>query len=476
MPKPKVLIAGGGPAGLTAAYELSKKNIPATVLESSSFLGGLSQTVEYKGYRFDIGGHRFFTKNKEIDVLWTEMLPGGFIEVDRISRIYYKKKFFSYPLKPIEAFINLGLIESFMILLSYVKSKIKPRVPETSFEDWVINRFGSRLYRIFFKTYTEKVWGMPCSKISADWASQRIKGLSLTTAIKNAFFSKKNSIKTLIDRFRYPRLGPGMLWNAVGRNIEEKGGRVVRNQKVVAIKRNNYNVESITAEDPEGKKSVYKCTHFVSSMPLRDLMLNMSPSPQKEVMDAAAKLTYRDFLVVAAIIEKDKIFPDNWVYIHDGSVRLGRIQNFKNWSKEMVPDEGYSCLGLEYFCSEGDDLWSMSDKAIAEFAIKELEQIGLCDSKDVRDTCVVKMYKAYPVYDTDYQKNIEIIRNFINKFKNLYPIGRNGMHRYNNQDHSMATALLAARNILGAKYDVWQVNSDAEYHEEIKDRLVPKPL
>ena len=478
--EPHVIIAGAGPAGLTAAYELGKHGMKSTVLEASSVVGGLAQTVEYKGYRFDIGGHRFFTKNKEIDALWTEMLPNDFIVVDRISRIYYKKKFFSYPLKPFEALWKLGPVEDVRIMISYLWTKFHQTQPEVSFEDWVVNRFGWRLFSVFFKTYTEKVWGIPCSKISADWAAQRIKGLSLTAAVKNALFPGRaaGTIKTLVDRFRYPRLGPGMLWERVKEIVEQRGSSVVFDQKVVGIRRKGEKVVSFVTQDPHGTRKEWKGSHFISSMPLRELLMNLTPAPPAAVIRAAEELQYRDFLVVALILKKPDLFPDNWIYIHDSSVLLGRIQNFRNWSREMVPEEGMSCLGLEYFCAENDTLWAMDDQELIRFAARELEAIGLADQTDVVDGKVVRMFKAYPVYDNAYQERLVVIKDFLRTIPNLYVAGRNGMHKYNNQDHAMLTALFCARNILGAQYDVWKVNADAEYHEEIgvDERLVPKAL
>jgi protoporphyrinogen oxidase len=470
----KVVIVGGGPAGLTAAYQLSKIGAKSIVLEKDSMLGGISRTVEYKGFHFDIGGHRFFTKVAAVEKMWREVLPqADFLHCRRLSRIYYNRKFFFYPLKPVNALFGLGVFNSLLIVLSYAWAQLFPQKPEDNFESWVSNRFGKRLYRTFFKTYTEKVWGMPAHTIAADWAAQRIKGLSLLVAVKNALIKqsteKGSVVKTLIDAFNYPKRGPGMMWEIVGDLVRKEGNHVHLGAAVDTIRWAGNRVEGMDAS-MQGGSEYLRGTHYISSMPMRELIQKMNPPAPREVLEAAERLKYRDFLTVALIVNKKELFPDNWIYIHDSQVKVGRIQNFKNWSPYMVPDQDKTCLGLEYFCFEGDGLWSMSDKDLIELGKRELEVIGLAKAQDVEDGSIVRMPKAYPVYDADYQEALLCIRKFLDGFQNLQVVGRNGMHRYNNQDHSMLTAMLAVDNILGARHDLWQVNAEQEYHEESSSR------
>jgi len=467
------VIAGGGPAGLTAAYELTKHGKSCVVLEADARLvGGISRTDQYKGYRFDIGGHRFFSKSSEVNELWREILGEAFLTRSRLSRIYYERKFFHYPLRPADALRKLGLIRSVRIMASYLRAQVAPIRPERSFEDWVVNRFGRELFEIFFKSYTEKVWGMPTSAISADWAAQRIKDLSLLRAAAAAVFGRygrRNGavIKTLIDQFHYPRLGPGQMWEVARDRIREQGGAVVLDRRVTQVEHDGAAISSFLAVDSQGRNTRYSGSHFLSTLPIRDLIRAMTPAAPAAVVAAAESLNYRDFLTVVLIIDRAVVFPDNWIYIHEPAVRLGRIQNFKNWSPELVPDSSKTSLGLEYFCFEGDDLWTMSDQELVELGRREIAAIGLVAPSEIVDGCVVRMPKAYPVYDDDYQSRLAVIRTWLKQFGNLELAGRNGMHKYNNQDHSMMTALLAARNILGTgKFDTWNVNTDAEYHED----------
>jgi protoporphyrinogen oxidase len=468
----KVVIVGAGPAGLTAAYQLCKEGVESVVLEKDSVVGGISRTVNYKGYLFDIGGHRFFTKVKSVDDMWREVLgEKKFLRRSRLSRIYYNKKFFYYPLRATNALLGLGILNSFMMLGSYAKAQMFPVKPEISFEDWITNRFGKRLFNTFFKTYTEKVWGIPCHEISADWAAQRIKGLSLIATIKNALLAtqtknKSDIIKTLIDAFDYPEKGPGQMWEMVAESIQSRGSSLKMKSSVEKI---HWQESKVTALEinTDGQKELVAGTDFISSMPVQELVRKMEPKPPLKIRQAADRLGYRDFLTVSLIINKADLFQDNWIYIHDSAVKVGRIQNFKNWSPKMVPDPNKTCLGLEYFCFEGDGLWTMKDEDLVDLAKKELGMLGLVDPNDVEDGAVVRMPKAYPVYDSVYVNAINTIREFLAEFSNLYLVGRNGMHKYNNQDHSMLTAMLSVKNILGAKYDVWEVNMDNEYHEEI---------
>ncbi len=483
-----VLIVGAGPAGLTSGAELVENGFKVDILEKDpEFVGGISRTARYKGYRFDIGGHRFFSKSAEITEWWRKRLPNDFIQVRRMSRIFYGGKFYDYPLRAMNALGNLGVWASGLCMLSYLKARIFPIHPEKSFQDWVTNRFGSRLFNIFFKTYTEKVWGMPCHEISADWAAQRIKGLSLIKAVWYALLPQKKKsgsgvVKTLIDQFEYPRLGPGMMWEKTRDDLLKGGAGVHMGLTAIKIKREGSQVISIVSEDPSGAVKEWFADSFIISMPLQETVLKFEPPLAETAVAAAKRLRYRDFLTVALMIRQTALFPDNWIYVHDPGVKLGRIQNFNNWSPEMVPVPDTTCLGLEYFCFEGDGLWNMSDTELIELGKKELGQLGIVRPEAVFDGCVVRMPKSYPVYGPDYQEDVNAIRRELEKLGNLQAVGRNGLHKYNNQDHSMMTALLAARNLSGANYNVWQVNTDAEYHEEGEDsgkktgRLVPEKI
>ncbi len=467
------VILGGGPAGLTAGWALTQAGHPVTVLEADPrYVGGIARTVEQEGYRFDIGGHRFFSKSAEVNEVWVKILPEEFQDCPRLSRIYYKKKFFNYPLEAMDALLKLGPIETARILVSYLKAKFFPIRPEPSFEDWVVNRFGRRLFEIFFKSYTEKVWGITCKEISADWAAQRIKGLSLREAIASAFRGKKApaTAKTLIRQFNYPRLGPGQMWEAAVDRIHATGvGHVRMGHRVKEVQwvaeGNARRVTQVLIEREDGSQITETGDTFISSIPLQELILAMRPTPPAEVVTAAKSLRYRDFLTVCLVVNQENIFPDTWIYIHDPSVKVGRVQNYKNWSPSMVPDSKKTSLGLEYFCFEGDGLWTMPEDELRALATKEVAQIGLARPDQIEKAFIVRMPKAYPIYDQAYQTHVDVIRKWLNAFTNLQPVGRNGMHRYNNQDHSMMTALLAVRNIQGADYDCWEVNTDAEYHE-----------
>lgn len=462
-----IIIIGAGPAGLTCAYELIKNNHQPLVLEQANLVGGISRTEVYQGYRFDIGGHRFYTKVTEIEQLWREVLGDNFIQVPRLSRIYYQGKFFDYPLSLKSTLTNLGIIESVLIIWSYVKTKLllfgNKKEAET-FEDWVIASFGERLYRTFFKTYTEKVWGIPCNQIQAEWAKQRIKGLSLKEAIMNIIFGQSKA-KSLINQFDYPILGPGMMWEAFADAVESQGGKVQLNSKIIKINRKSTKILSIEVEE-KGEIKIIEGKQFISSMPVTKLLNIIEPKPPDNILNVANKLKYRDFLIVALIIDGEDLFPDNWIYIHDQNFKVGRIQNFKNWSPKMVPDFTKTSLGMEYFCSEGDDLWNLSNSELIELATQELEKLGLAKYKLVEEGTVLRQKKAYPVYDKNYYEYLRIIKDYLSTFENLQTVGRNGMHRYNNQDHSMLTGLLAAKNILGEKHNLWEVNTEKSYYEE----------
>lgn len=465
-----IVIIGAGPAGLTAAYELYKRGAHSIILEKDSVVGGIARTVQYKGYRFDIGGHRFFTKVERVSQMWREVLGSDFLKRPRLSRIYYKGKFFFYPLKALDVVRKLGLKETFLAGFSYLWARVKKRSKEDSFEDYIVNHFGNRLYRTFFKSYTEKVWGVPCTEIKAEWAAQRIKGLSLTTLLKATLLGNRgDKIKTLIEEFYYPRLGPGMMWQKTKDLVERSGyGKVIFETRPVAIHHDGSRITAVTVRDKNGEEETIETDAVISSMPLAELFHLFDPKLPKEILEAAHSLNYRDFITVALILKKERVFEDNWIYVHEPGVLLGRIQNFKNWSPSMVPDASKTCLGLEYFCFTADPIWKMTDEALIKLGAAELEKIGLAEKSDVIDGAVVRMEKTYPVYDDAYEKAMPIIKDAVAKFSNLYPVGRNGMHKYNNQDHAMYTAMLAVENIFGGRHNLWDVNVERVYHEEVK--------
>jgi protoporphyrinogen oxidase len=470
---PGVLVVGGGPAGLTAAYLLAARGRAVTVVEAHPTLwGGISRTEEYKGYRFDIGGHRFFSKSEEVERLWDEILPEPMLERPRKSRIFYKRKFYSYPIRPFEALANLGVIEAVRCVVSYARARLFPIKPVRSFQDWVTNAFGFRLFSIFFKTYTEKVWGMDCREISADWAAQRIRGLSLSRAVLGAFARRSEdrhaTVKTLINTFRYPRLGPGMMWDAAAAKAAAGGATLLQGTKVTALQWNPASAEWAAAVEGARGSSILRATAVISSIPLGQLPQVLSPRLSDRAATSARALRYRDFLTVALIMRERERFDDNWIYVHDPSVRVGRIQNYKSWSPDMVPDASTACYGLEYFCNDGDDLWARPDAELVALAARELAQLGLASAEDVLDGVVVRQPKAYPVYDAEYEARVSDVREELQqRFPSFHPVGRNGMHKYNNQDHAMMTAMLTVENVLAGtqRFDTWRVNDDAEYHE-----------
>lgn len=537
MDKKRVIIIGAGPAGLTAALELLRSGsaIPV-VLEGSDEIGGISRTVNYKGYRMDIGGHRFFSKSDWVMDWWREILPiagspdaavpisyqgqqrvvtvddqekvkideraGRVMLVrDRLSRIYFLRKYFDYPIKLNgNTLKNLGAIRLLRIGISYVWAMLFPRRREVSLEDFLFNRFGGELYRTFFKDYTEKVWGVPCREISAEWGAQRIKGLSIVAALRHAL-SKKHGSRTvdgqkqtetsLIEKFLYPRLGPGQLWEEVARLVEERGGSILRSHRVLRLEclpvagEQPERVASVVALDGSGKEVTFTGDAFISTMPVKDLVAGIVPPLPDEVREVAAALPYRDFITVGLLLSKMKkniqsrssgnsnMPPDNWIYIQERDVRIGRLQVFNNWSPDLVPEPGHIWLGLEYFCQEGDDLWSKSDSEMQVFAAEELAKIGMIDQADILDGTVIRVPKTYPAYFGTYS-DFGVIRTALDKIENLYLVGRNGMHRYNNQDHSMLTAKLATEAIIAGNTDknaIWAVNVDDEYHEEKSVKL-----
>jgi protoporphyrinogen oxidase len=469
VPASHTVVIGAGPAGLTAAYELTKADQDVTVLEADSAVGGISRTVERDGWRFDIGGHRFFTKVPEVEALWHEILPDDeFLLRPRMSRIYYAGKLFDYPLKAVNALRGLGLLEATRCMASYAAARVRPPKDQSTFEGWVVARFGWRLYRIFFKTYTEKVWGMPATEIQADWAAQRIKNLSLLTAVVRALLPGRNKkdVASLIEEFQYPKYGPGMMWDRCRDHVVRRGGDVRMQTGAAAIHHEAGRAVAVTASGHEGQLRL-PCDHVVSSMPLSALVQVMEPPAPAHVRAAAEGLRYRDFLTIALVVPERFSFPDNWIYIHSPGVSVGRIQNFGSWSPYLVKD-GRTCLGLEYFVNEGDELWTASDEELVELGKRELAQLGLVPAEMIETGHVVRVPKAYPVYDADYKAHVDTIRAWLrDNVPNVHPTGRNGMHKYNNQDHSMLTAMLTVQNILGTgSHDIWQVNVEGDYHEE----------
>jgi protoporphyrinogen oxidase len=513
---PKIaVIAGAGPAGLTAALELLRRtDITPVVIEADDQVGGISKTINYRGNRMDLGGHRFFSKSDWVMRWWQEILPlaegqtpcSSAVRIHyrgqsrdfqperpaadspdavllvrrRKSRIFYRRRFFDYPLTLNAATVkNLGLRETLKIGLSYCRAQLKSRSPENTLEDFLINRFGVRLYRTFFKDYTEKVWGVPCHAISADWGAQRIKGLSVVKAVAHALTrgsrrsddtAQRETETSLIERFLYPKLGPGQMWEAVARRVTKLGGEVHLRQRVVAVEHTAGEIVSVdVAAGDSGEVRRLPCDYFFSTMPVRELTAMLRPE-ESSIAQIAAGLPYRSFITVGLLLRSMRGGPpppDNWIYIQEPDVRIGRLQIFNNWSPAMVADPGTVWLGLEYFCDQGDELWTMEDEAFLRFAACELEKIGLIDRKDVIDGTLVRVPLAYPAYFGAYEQ-FGRLRGFLDRFSNLYPIGRNGMHRYNNQDHSMLAANAAVDSILGnaSKQDVWNVNTEEAYHEE----------
>ncbi len=461
-----ITVLGAGPAGLTAAYVLGVRGASGAVYEADGVVGGIAKTVEYNGYRFDLGGHRFFTKFPQVQRLWEDVLGDEFRVRPRLSRIYYDGKYFAYPLEARDVVGRLGLRESALCSLSYFRSQLnKNWQTMDSFEDWVTANFGRRLYDAFFRSYTEKVWGIPGSEIHAEWAVQRIKDFSFSKALLAALHLTRTKPTTLIEQFHYPRLGPGQMWEALCRLVDERGIPVHLNHRATAVHHEHDIIRGITVES-EGRAAHVVVDGVLSSIPLSELVLSLEPAAPPEICHAASRLRYRAFCLVALVIDHERPFPDNWIYLHDPGIRAGRVQNFGAWSPDMVKP-GTTCLGVEYFCFEEDDIWKMSDEEAVALATEELARIGLVDPADVVDGVKVRVPKAYPIYDHDYREAVPVLRGFLAGFENLKTFGRNGLHRYNNQDHSMWTAILATLNLVdGTDYDVWSVNTEAEYHEE----------
>jgi len=465
----RVVVCGAGPAGLTAAYLLGRSGIRTTVLEASGEVGGLARTARYKQYAFDIGGHRFFTKIGAVQSLWEELLGDDLIEVPRLSRIHYHGRFFQYPLRAADALRGLGVWSTARVLGSYLWSRLRPSPVEDNFEQWVSNRFGSELYRIFFKTYTEKVWGVPCTEIRSEWAAQRIRGLSLGRAILSAtpLQRRSNEIRTLIDEFKYPRLGPGQLWERCRDRFCADGGDLCLRHRVERFETDGRRVIAAGVTTPQGERR-FEAEHFISTLSLRSMVGAFGTAAPKAARAAAERLSYRDFILVALVVDRADLFPDNWIYVHTPGVKVGRIQNFNNWSADLVPVPGTTLLGMEYFCFQGDALWNRSDAELVALATAELRRLGLASGAAVRDGTVVRVPEAYPTYTSDYRGHVRTIQEFVGTLENFQTVGRNGMHKYNNQDHSMLAAMLAVDNLHGASHDLWSLNSDIDYQEEVR--------
>ena len=462
---------GAGPAGLTAAYELGKHGVESLVLEADATVGGIARTVTHNGYRFDLGGHRFFSKIPLVNEIWREILGDDFLTRPRLSRIYYDGHFFDYPIQPFNALAGLGPRAAVGVLASYILAKVNPHPVEENFEQWVSNRFGKRLFDIFFKSYTEKVWGVSTKELSSDWAAQRIRDLSLGGAIRHALFghSRGRITTTLIDKFHYPRLGPGQMWERCRDLVAERGGRVWLDAPVLRVKWAGGRARAVVVRRG-GLEEEIPAGEVISSMPLRTLVAALDPPPPAEVLEAARSLRHRDFLMVGLVVDRPYLFPDNWIYVHTPGVRVGRIQNFKNWSPDMVADGKRTGLGMEYFVWKNDEMWNASDESLIALAAREGETLKLFAAHEVSDGKVVRVPDAYPIYDPGYREKLALVRGWLERLENLQTVGRNGQHRYNNQDHSMMTAYYAARNLFGERHDVWDVNVDADYHETAEEK------
>lgn len=461
-----VLILGAGPAGLGAAYELARHHVRCALLEKHTMVGGLARTLTYEGYRFDVGPHRFFTKNDTVNRFWHKVLGADFIRVPRLTRIYYLDRFFYYPLKPFNALLGLGVGRSVAAFASYLHARIFLRGREArTFEEWIVGRFGRRLYEAFFKTYTEKVWGIPCSQIGAEWAAQRIRGLNLWQAVKNAFFGNSGKVKTLTDYFHYPRRGAGMLYDKMADYIRAAGNPIQLGTGVEAILRKGDRVTAIRCAG--GRQfDVDPGDHVLSSIPLTEFVAKLTPAAPPEVLEAAARMKYRDHITINLLYQGDNPFPDNWIYVHSARVQMARLTNYANFSPDMVPAPGCHGLGVEYFCFREDAIWQKSDDDLIKLAIEELTLMRLIKPENVRGGFVIRELDSYPAYYAGFQPYYETIKRYVRSLTNVQMIGRGGMFKYNNQDHAVLSGLLAARNLVGERHDLWEINAEDEYLEE----------
>jgi protoporphyrinogen oxidase len=465
-------IIGAGPAGLGVALELVKNGVTnILIIDKNKTVGGLSRTEEYDGVRFDIGPHRFFSKNKEANEIWRETLGEHFLPVARLTRIFYKNKYFRYPIKPFDVLVKLGPMESFRAFLSLIYSQINRKNKVDNFENWTIRKFGRRLYLAFFKTYTEKVWGIPCEQIGAEWAAQRIKGLSFFQVVKNSLLgNRKKKIKTLVEEFDYPIHGAGQMYQAMRDKILAKGGEFMLQTLVVNYNREGNEIKSITVVGADGKKKEIKAKHFFNSAPLAHFFQKLQPRDSDEINNSVARLKYRDHISVDLLINKEHLFFDQWIYIHSPEISAARIVKYNNFSKKMAPEKKIA-LGVEYFVFKDEKFWNESDNFVAKFAIAELEKMGLLKETDVEKFWVVRESEAYPVSYLGFQEHYELLKSRMDSFSNISAIGRAGMHKYNNQDHSLISGILAARNYLkleGSPFNLWNINIDAEYQEGIE--------
>ncbi|MFH1616173.1 MAG: FAD-dependent oxidoreductase [Planctomycetota bacterium] len=466
-------VLGAGPAGLATALELVRHGITGVVvIDRNNVPGGLARTESFGGARFDIGPHRFFTKNAEVNNLWHEILGRDFRPVDRLTRIFYKKKLFNYPIKAADALIKLGLVQAIHALASFAVAKVKPHREAVTFEDWITQRFGRKLYETFFKTYTEKVWGIPCSQIGAEWAAQRIKGLDIVQVIRNAVFGAgKKQAKTLVEQFDYPRLGAGQMYEAIAQKCAEKGVEFMFAATALSFQQQDNKIMSVKVACNSGRTVYIKAEQFFSSVPLTQFFTMLQPCEADEVLESAKALYFRDHITVNLLVQGTGLFPDQWVYVHSPDVRVARVANYNNFSKEMAGREGRTPLSAEYFIFQHDDMWKKEDDYFKTLAITELRQIGLIKEEDVQQTWVVRETEAYPTYYLGFEAPYEKLKKRMDQFVNIMPIGRGGMYKYNNQDHSTYSGLLAARNYLklaDSPYNLWDINIDAEYHESAK--------
>jgi Protoporphyrinogen oxidase len=463
-------IIGAGPAGLGAAYELVKNGVKdILIIDKNKIVGGLARTDLFEGNRFDTGPHRFFTKNMEVDRIWRETLGKDFQPVSRLTRIFYKNKYFQYPIKPLDVLIKMGPIDSIAAMLSFISSQINKKKELVTFEDWIVQKFGRKMYEAFFKTYTEKVWGIPCNQIGAEWASQRIKGLDVFEILKNMLPGrKKNNIKSLVEEFSFPTLGAGQMYEAMCDKLISSGVKLMLESKVIRFNRQDNAIKSIDVLGPDGKEINIIAKQFFSAIPMAHYFKMLEPAEGRDTLNAAGMLKYRDHITVDMLINRKDICPDQWIYIHSSDVQIARITNYRNFSKKMLKDENRSALSVEYFAFKSDDIWKKSDGSLVEMAISELEKMKFVKKSEVEKAWVVRETEAYPIYYLGFQEHYDLLKARIDQFENFYSIGRAGMHKYNNQDHSLISGVLAARNYLklpGSPYALWDINIDAEYQE-----------